>query len=455
MGPVLSVLPLLAALADLTQARRPVFTQPALTAALAETRSSNSAAQELAGSLAVAYRGRTFASLGEASKVLSLSNMSQLAGCICLGQEFGPENALGPRPGTCSCLNNAAHEPCGAPRLARRPASLAPGKWTEPGAPVDEVMDLCGWSTYYLNRFLWNRPFSVARYNDGEWLAMELGSSQSGSSVCPGNIDGLPCGAAFVRRLRQTLDNPALLESTWPASNTEGVTDLYSKDFIFQSSWDFLRHDGGSKQQRAGDVWNFKQQFWLIDIIHGLVRQEPADLTAWMLVLGDRRRFKVTVVGPKWLRSMQGRIPFEDFVEIPPEMSGKEQELATVDLLERELGRRLEEGGGPVSQVFLLSASMMSNVVIADLYPRARAANAFLIDIGSGFDPLMNDNRINRRTGTEAQELYRSPKETEVQRLVKLLGQVRAEYEKNQWHLPPGFTESAEGARALIQRWVQ
>jgi len=97
----------------------------------------------------------------------------------------------------------------------------------------------------------------------------------------------------------------------------------------------------------------------------------------------------------------------------------------------------------------------MTNVVIADLYTRAKAAGAFLIDIGSGFDPLINDPRVRRRTGLQTQDIYREPKDVEVRRLVRLMHHIREEYDKQQWPLPPHFTESKEDARRLIQSWVQ
>eukprot|EP00419_Tripos_fusus_P061914 CAMPEP_0172931622 /NCGR_PEP_ID=MMETSP1075-20121228/219590_1 /TAXON_ID=2916 /ORGANISM="Ceratium fusus, Strain PA161109" /LENGTH=401 /DNA_ID=CAMNT_0013792945 /DNA_START=389 /DNA_END=1594 /DNA_ORIENTATION=- len=401
-----------------------------------------------------------------------------MTGCTCLGQEFDPGNAHNFAAASCDCINTAKREPCNKPILARVPTGLKKDQWTDPHDNVDEAEHLCGWSTYYLQRFLKTSPFSVARYNDGEWIAMELGNQGSGSGTCPGNVDGLPCGSTFTSRLRKTLENKMLVEDTWPANNNAGITELFDKGFIYQSSWDFTRH-AGRNEMASHEGWNFKQQFWLNDIIHGLVREQPADLTAWMVVLGDKNRFRVTGVGPEWLGQMAHKIPFDDFVTIKPAMADEQEELQTVDFLEKEIQCRLNQGGPCVgngaaaqpqsllslgtrsnasrarSQVFLLSASMMTNIVIADLYTQAKAAGAFLIDIGSGFDPLINDPRVRRRTGLQAQERYREPKDVEVRRLVHLMHHIREEYDKQHWPLPPTFTESTEDARRLIQSWLQ
>jgi len=441
------------------------------------TFATSNAAASLAKNFQVSFGGNTFSSLDAASRVLTSEQLVTITGCTCVGQEFDPDNAHNFAAASCDCINNANREPCDKPVLARVPAGLKRGQWTDPNDKVDEAEHLCGWSSYYLQRFLKTSPFSVARYNDGEWIAMELGDGGSGDGVCPGNIDGLPCGSTFTSRLRKTLENPDLIADTWPASNNAGVTELLNKGFIYQSSWDFARHAGQRETASRGD-WNFKQQFWLNDIIHGLVRGQPADLTAWMVVLGDKNRFRVTGVGPEWLGQMAHKIPFDDFVTIKPAMADEQEELQTVDFLEKEIQCRLNNGracagngaamqshsllslGGrsnasQMSQVFLLSASMMTNVVIADLYTRAKAAGAFLIDIGSGFDPLINDPRVRRRTGLQTQDIYREPKDVEVRRLVRLMHHIREEYDKQQWPLPPHFTESKEDARRLIQSWVQ
>jgi len=442
------------------------------------TAATNSAAASLANTFQVSFGGNTFSSLDAASRVLSSEQLVTITGCTCLGQEFDLGNAHNFDAASCGCINTAKREPCDKPVLARVPAGLQKGQWTDPHDKVDEAEHLCGWSSYYLQRFLKASPFSVARYNDGEWMAMELGDGHSGDGVCPGNVDGLPCGSTFTSRLRKTLDNPELVADTWPASNTAGITELLNKGFIYQSSWDFTRHAGPSKVGYSKD-WRFKQQFWLNDIIHGLVREQPADLTAWMVVLGDKNRFRVTGVGPEWLGQMTRKIPFDDFVTIKPEMADEQEELQTVDFLKKEIQCRLTNGracvgngaavrrsqsllslgrrsnASRVSQVILLSASMMTNIVIADLYPQAKAAGAFLIDVGSGFDPLINDDRVRRRTGLQSQELYRKPNDVEVRRLVRLMQHIREEYDKQHWPLPPRFTESKEDARRLIQSWVQ
>jgi len=441
------------------------------------TSATSNAAASLAKTFQVSFGGNMFSSLDAASRVLSSEQLVTVTGCTCLGQEFDLGNARNFEAAACGCINTAKREPCDKPVLARVPAGLQRGQWTDPHDKVDETEHLCGWASYYLQRFLKTSPFSVARYNDGEWMAMEMGDDRSGSGVCPGNVDGLPCGSTFTNRLRKTLDDPELVADTWPASNTAGITELLNKGFIYQSSWDFTRHVGPSKVANRED-WSFKQQFWLNDIIHGLVREQPADLTAWMVVLGDKNRFRVPGVGPEWLGKMTNKIPFDDFVRIKPEMADEQEELQTVDFLEKEIQCRLNNGracvanglavrsqsllslgrrsnASHVSQVFLLSASMMTNIVIADLYPKAKAAGAFLIDVGSGFDPLINDNRVRRRTGLQSQELYREPKDVEVRRLVRLMHHIREEYDRQNWPLPPRFTESKDDARRLIQSWVQ
>jgi len=194
-----------------------------LSAGSTATSATSAVAASLAKSFQVSFGGNTFSSLDAASRVLTSEQLVTITGCTCLGQEFDPGNAHNFAAQSCDCINNANREPCDKPVLARVPSGLKKGQWTDPHDRGDEADYLCGWSSYYLQRFLKTSPFSVARYNDGEWIAMELGDGGSGSGVCPGNVDGLPCGSTFTNRLRKTLENPELIADTWPASNNAGI----------------------------------------------------------------------------------------------------------------------------------------------------------------------------------------------------------------------------------------
>lgn len=422
--------------------------------------------------------GQRFTSLGAAARQLSYEQMVTAAGCYCRGREFDPGNTENNT--YCDCINAAAIESCQAPVVAPDTAwLLAEGtSWTKQSPDKSYIDALCGWTTFYLERFINDKSFSVARYNDGEWLAMELAAKHSGQVLCTGNPDRLPCNAKFVERLLESLSDPILLGSTWAIGEKLAAYDrdfFFTKDFIFQSSWDFKRHTPDA------DDWHFKQQFLLNDIIHGLVREHPADLTATMLVLGDKTRFHVTGVGPQWLGNMRGKIPFSDFIQIEPKLANEGQELPTVGKIEFEMIERLrntsmhQQNDSSLirraqstlpKKVFLISASMMTNVVIADLFATAQLQGAYLIDIGSGFDPLINDTSIARRTGTQAQELYRNPSEKELKRMLMLLRYINEQYARLNLGTVPSESNAAnvlgsrlpvhdlQGARNLIQAWM-
>jgi hypothetical protein len=331
------------------------------------------------------------------------------------------------------CLNNQAIEAC-----------------DHTGVETLKVaQNLCGWTSLYLDRFLNQKSFSLARYNDGEWRAIAEGPHPG---ICSGNIDYLPCTEDLIRRLRDTINSPDLLTSTWSSEKMTGVADFDAVSFIYESSLDFASKALGL------DKRYYKQQFHVVDVLHGLVREHPADFVAAMLAVSDKRRFQVTVVGPHWLKNLRGLLSIESFIEIPSKMNDASELQRTLEHIKDEVHHGLinlplpSQGTGHPRAVFFFAASMMSNVVIAELFALAQQRGAFLIDVGSAFDPFLDDLRIARRVQREAViSKYANPSQAEISRLVVLLSHVEEKYQ--QFGLTPVFQVSEARANEYIQAW--
>jgi hypothetical protein len=197
---------------------------------------------------------------------------------------------------------------------------------------------------YYVSLLAARKPFSFARYGDGEWAAL-LGREGA-------NCDGHRYYPELGERLRQAIIKPL--------------------PYFYGLQPRAMRSDGReiAKFLRKHDVnipWHNA------DVFH------DANIDGALLpFIQQLRSLPVVMVGPPHLKDLPSTLfSFAAYIEVPP----KDCFLAVEELK----ARILETGRGRQGLVFALSASMTANVVIHDLYP-ALGDTHWLLDLGSLWD---------------------------------------------------------------------
>jgi hypothetical protein len=200
---------------------------------------------------------------------------------------------------------------------------------------------------FYVDMLRNGRPFSFARFGDGEWSAI-LG------------VQGANCdGHEYFPRLGADL-RAAIIENL---------------DYFYSIQGRAIKYLGKGIRRFLADN-NVKIIWHDSDVFH---RCDNAG-TLFPLV-AQLRTMKTVVIGPAHLRAMDKRVfEYAHFIEIPPKNCYLDKEnisRSVADWYEKE---------GPA--VFCFSASMAANVIIHELFPVV-GRNSWLIDFGSLWDCLV------------------------------------------------------------------
>jgi hypothetical protein len=198
-----------------------------------------------------------------------------------------------------------------------------------------------GW---YVDMLKAGRPFSFARYGDGEWSAL-LGRQGK-------NCDGHDYFPALGEELRQALLHPLpYCYAMQPrAIKTEGreICDFLSKNHI-RIPW----HDS--------DVFH---------TANGAGRLYP--------LVQQLRSMKVVLVGPPYLRQVRPAVfEYARFIEVPASNCYEKKDAVRQQIL--------SYASSSAPAVIAFSASMMANVIIHELFPVLGPAH-WLLDFGSLWD---------------------------------------------------------------------
>jgi hypothetical protein len=188
------------------------------------------------------------------------------------------------------------------------------------------------------------KPYSFARYGDGEWSAM-LGKQGA-------NCDGHQYTPELGRRLCAAVSQPA--------------------DYLYGLQRCAMRNDGRAiarfvRKNKVNIPWHNSDVLHLANI----------DGRLYPLV-NELRKMCVVMVGPEYLRKAEGRLfPFAQFIEVPQKDCFRAVERLKEEIVQAVKGRE--------KMVIALSASMAANVIIHELYPQLGKAH-WMIDFGSLWD---------------------------------------------------------------------
>jgi hypothetical protein len=197
--------------------------------------------------------------------------------------------------------------------------------------------------SHYVDMLEKNRPFSFARYGDGEWNAI-FGE--------PGrNCDGHPYYPELGAALRATLENPGdYIHAIQPRAVKYDSRRIHAYLASLPVPFDWHDADVFHDANKAGDLFP-------------LVRR--------------LREMRVVMVGPEHLRTLGDRLfAYSDFVEVPAQ---------NCYMAKDDLAARILAHNDDPPTVFAVSASMAAKVLIHALHP-VMGGRHWLLDFGSLWD---------------------------------------------------------------------
>ncbi len=197
---------------------------------------------------------------------------------------------------------------------------------------------------YYVSKFNSGRPFSFARYGDGEWNAML-------------NVEGANCdGHAYFPELGEDLRKTLFFKGAYYYGLQPRAIRSMRKQLQV-----FLTAHHLSVQWHNADVFHDAN-------VHGKL---------FPLIAALRSR-DVVMIGPSHLRALGERVfSFKEFIEIP---------LRNCYLAKEEIQKRiLEIAAKRKATVYAFSASMTTKTLIHALFPIIGKTN-WMIDFGSLWD---------------------------------------------------------------------
>lgn len=188
------------------------------------------------------------------------------------------------------------------------------------------------------------RAFTYSRFGDGEFNAI-LGKTGA-------NCDGHTYFPDMGRELADILRSrpPYMVGLHHGAKEplaTETLNWLNDNDSILRFVWSGIFHDA-------------LKHGWMPDFFQALEGR------------------KVCIVGPPHLRSIENRIKYNEFIEVPPKDC-----WTSTDIIMGDVDEWIEPDA---NQVILFCASMAANVWIHRLW-KMYGDSVTLIDLGSGIDP--------------------------------------------------------------------
>jgi hypothetical protein len=198
---------------------------------------------------------------------------------------------------------------------------------------------------YYVSLLKRNTPFSFSRFGDGEWNAVL-------------NVQGANCdGHEYLPQLGADLRNALIDNGTYY--------------YAMQSS---AIRDSGRTIAAYLEENNIRWKWHNSDVFH--YANDDAKLYP---LIKQLQSMNVVVVGPDYLRELDKIVfRYSHFVEVPRTNCYLAKDDVVKQILEIEA-----KDSSP--KVYAFSASMATNVMIHELYPRI-GQHAWLIDFGSLWD---------------------------------------------------------------------
>lgn len=196
----------------------------------------------------------------------------------------------------------------------------------------------------YVRGLAANEPWSFTRFGDGEWYAIfeDPGANADGHAYFP----------ELGRDLRRTLESPLSYRYGMQPS-VMGLDGIRIANYLSRARVTVPWHNA--------NVFHYANRDGRL---HPLVR--------------ELRRKPVVFIGPAHLRAIDGVVfPIEHFIEIPTLNC-----YLGMDETREQVRAWARSHSGVV---YAFAASMMTNVIVHDLFPEFGAAN-WMIDFGSVFD---------------------------------------------------------------------
>ncbi len=214
-------------------------------------------------------------------------------------------------------------------------------------------------------KFKNNEPFSIARYNDGEFISISGWDFifNIPANKSPGNIDGHKYPDKLNDCLRTAI------------SCDENVELSKQKKYIFQTKLEFYksRHSNHPSFQKI----NFKVDT-ITDDFSNFVYNFP-DL--WIDFINEINNYKIVFIGPEYCKKISF-LKVKIFITIPLTNCFSQVENI-LNQIETEINNTNE------TTIFLFAAGLTTNYIIEKLKFKTIDKH-FMIDIGSSFDNFLS-----------------------------------------------------------------
>lgn len=210
---------------------------------------------------------------------------------------------------------------------------------------------------FYVKPILEGKPYSFARYGDGEWSSI-LEKRKYPQSNCDGHFYYQDMRDDFYRVFRCLRDEARKYDYLLGMQN------------MAMRMW-------GSRIRRFLREYAIQDREWHnADVFHHASRE--GQLKPLIEAL---KPANVIVVGPGHLRGLQRVFGYNEFVRVPQQNC-----YLQLTWLLRKIRKAIDRASKPV--VVAISASMPAEILIHRLY-EDHGSHAFLIDFGSVFDPYV------------------------------------------------------------------
>lgn len=210
-----------------------------------------------------------------------------------------------------------------------------------------------------------NEPFSIARYNDGEFISISGWDFiyNTPANKSPGNKDGHKYPDKLNDCLRTAI------------SCDENVELSKQKKYIFQSKLELYKfcHNNHPSFQKI----NFKVDTITNDFSN-FVYDFP-DL--WIDFVNHINNYKIVFIGPQYCKNISF-IKIKNFITIPLTNC-----FSQVEKIQNQVENEIIKSNEPA--VFLFAAGLTTNFIIEKLKLKTIDKH-FMIDIGSAFDNFLS-----------------------------------------------------------------
>lgn len=210
-----------------------------------------------------------------------------------------------------------------------------------------------------------NEPFSIARYNDGEFISISGWDFiyNTPANKSPGNIDGHKYPDKLNDCLRTAI------------SCDENVELSKQKKYIFQSKLELYRskHNNHPSFQKI----NFKVDTIKNDFSN-FVYEFP---NLWIDFVNQINNYKIVFIGPEYCKNISF-LKIKRFITIPLTNC-----FSQVENIQNQIENEITKTNETI--IFLFAAGLTTNYIIEKL--KSKTINQhFMIDIGSAFDNFLS-----------------------------------------------------------------